>query len=466
MKNRTKVLQLTILLLFSFITDSKVQAQSNNDITGIWMTRGYGRVVEVDAESVRIYDLTDISCTANIEYPLAMFSDALSVSGDVLTFKRGVTQYTFDKIPELPNLCSQKLTKKERKSPLYNFDVLWNTFNEQYAYFKERNIDWTQMRNKYRSKVTDKTSQAELFAICDAMLEELNDGHVSISASDKIMKKAAIIGNWDTRPRPDFKGLRKAIISKYLKDPKTHNITRTVWGNINDSIGYVQINSMQAQADFGIPDNTSPENGQKLYLKYLARNPDTFMDEINGMDKTMKKVIDDLNHTDKIILDLRFNGGGEDMVSLVALSHLVDTEQTVFTKKNRIGDSFSEAYPFVLTPQEETYSGKVYLLQSHFSASATEELLLASLSYEDIIRIGSPSEGIFSDILDKRLPNGWEFGLSNEIYQDMNGISYEATGIPVHIDLNYPEDAYEFVDKLKKDLETTGDTAIEHVLNN
>ena len=186
MKNRTKVLQLTILIFFSFLTASETQAQSNNDITGIWMARGYGRVIQVDAASVRIYDLAEISCTANVEYPLAMFADALSVSGDKLTFKRGVTQYTFDKIPELPNLCNQKLTKKERKSPLYNFDVLWNTFNEHYAYFKERNIDWPQMQEKYRSKLTDKTSQSELFAICDAMLEELNDGHVGIEASKKL----------------------------------------------------------------------------------------------------------------------------------------------------------------------------------------------------------------------------------------------------------------------------------------
>ena len=280
------------------------------------------------------------------------------------------------------------------------------------------------------------------------------------------MKKAAILGDWDMRLNADFKGVREGILSKYLKQPKRHNISKTVWGKINDSTGYIQINTMGVQADFGIVDNTSPENARELYKKYLERSPDIFTDDIDGMNTTMNKVLKDFGDIEKIILDLRFNGGGEDMVSLVILSHLVDTEKTVFTKKNRIGDSFSEVYPFALTPQEKTYSGKVYLLQSHYSASATEVLLLASLSYENILRIGSPSEGIFSDILEKKLPNGWEFGLSNEIYQDMNGISYEAKGIPVHIDLDYPEDEYELVDKLKKDLQTTGDTAIEYILNN
>jgi C-terminal processing protease CtpA/Prc len=303
-----------------------------------------------------------------------------------------------------------------------------------------------------------------LFAICDALLEELNDGHVGIEASEKTMKKAAILGDWDMRPDADFKGVREAILTKYLKQPRRHNISKTVWGKLNDSTGYIQINTMGVQADFGIVDNTSPENAKELYIKYLERTPDTFTDDIDGMNATMKKVLIDLGDTQKIILDLRFNGGGEDVVGLSALSHLVGAEKTVFTKNNKVGESVSEAYPYVLTPQEKTYSGKVYLFQSHYSASATEVLLLASLSYENIVRIGSPSEGIFSDILEKKLPNGWEFGLSNEIYQDMNGISYEAKGIPVHVDLDYPKDEYEFVAKLKKDLATTGDTAIEHVL--
>lgn len=55
--------------------------------------------------------------------------------------------------------------------------------------------------------------------------------------------------------------------------------------------------------------------------------------------------------------------------------------------------------------------------------------------------------------------------MSNQVYEATNGISYEPKGIPVHINLDYPKDEYVFVSELKKDLATTGDTAIEHVLN-
>lgn len=451
-------------LFVIFISTVSTYAQTEESIQGTWKARGYGWVAEIDAETIRIYDFTSISCMVSAEYPIATFIGGVSVIGKVLTMKRGVTEYTLDHIPNLPNLCTQQLSKKERKDPFYNFDVLWHTFNEQYAYFKERNVDWQKLYDVYRNQINLSISKVKLFSIFNAMLDELNDGHVGIEASDKLMKKAAVLGNWDTRPNPDFRGLRSAIISKYIKEPKRHNISRTVWGTINDSIGYLQINSMGVQGDYGITAATSAEEAKKLYLKYLSKTADPFMDDINGMNTTMKKVLKDLENTKKIILDLRFNGGGEDMVGLTALSYFIDSEKIVFNKKNRIKSSYSKSYPFQLSPAENVYSGELYILQSSYSASATEVLLLASLAYENIQRLGSSSEGIFSDILDKKLPNGWEFGLSNQVYEDKNGISYEAKGIPVDVEFNYPKDYYMLVDKLKKDLEQSGDLAIEKVL--
>jgi hypothetical protein len=458
--------KLFVFISFLFLSSTKdVQSQDKSEIIGLWQARGYGWVIEIDAETVHIYDITKISCVSNVEYPLSMFTGAISVSNKVLTITRGVTQYTFNPILKLPDLCTLKLSKKKRKDPRYNFDVLWNSFNEQYAYFKERNVDWEQLFQKYRNQIHDKTTEVELFVICDAMLKELNDGHVDISASEKIIKKASILGHWDTRPMADFKGTREAIITKYVKTAKRHNLSRTVWGKINDSIGYLQINSMGVQGEYGITDKTTSEDAKKLYLKYLSKNPDPFLDDITGMNTIMRKVINDLSDTKKIILDLRFNGGGEDMVGLTALSHFVDSKKTVFHKKNRMGESYTPSYTYELLPEEKTYKGELYILQSHWSASATEVLLLSSMAYENIKRLGSSSEGIFSDILDKKLPNGWKFGLSNQIYEDNSGHSYEAKGIPVDIDFNYSKNQYEFINLLRKDIETTGDSAIEYILN-
>ena len=39
-------------------------------------------------------------------------------------------------------------------------------------------------------------------------------------------------------------------------------------------------------------------------------------------------------------------------------------------------------------------------------------------------------QGVFSDVLDRRLPNGWRLVLPNEIYVTEDGKSFDVTGVP------------------------------------
>ncbi len=453
-----------LLISLVFISTTRIYTQSNTDILGTWMSRGYGWAIEVNSKTIRIYDTTKISCTPNAEYPIQMLAEDMSVSDNVLSFSRGITTYTLDRISELPDLCAKKLSKRDRKNPELNFEVLWNTFNDHYVYFDNRKVDWQKSYEKYRPAITQKTTQEELFVACYQMLEDIQDGHVSIDASENLMKRAYRKAGYKSTPDADFKGLRQELVSKYLKQPKSHNLSRTIWGKITDHVGYVQINGMAAQGNYGIRADMSVKEAKRLYYKTLNGFPDQLENEVDGMNQTMKKILNDLEGTEDLILDLRFNGGGDDAVSLAILSYFTPSKRTVFTKKERIGDGYGPERAIDLTSASKRYQGKLHILQSHWSASATEILLLSSLSLDGVQRIGSPSEGIFSDILDKKLPNGWEFGLSNQVYEDNYGVSYEAKGIPVHIDLNYPKDEHKFVDKLKTDVKTIGDTAIESVL--
>ena len=76
-------------------------------------------------------------------------------------------------------------------------------------------------------------------------------------------------------------------------------------------------------------------------------------------------------------------------------------------------------------------------------------------------RIGSHTNGAISDALQKTLPNGWHYSLSNEVYTDNNDICYENIGVPVHYELNYPNDRQTFFRSVANDLEKDR----EHVLN-
>jgi hypothetical protein len=48
----------------------------------------------------------------------------------------------------------------------------------------------------------------------------------------------------------------------------------------------------------------------------------------------------------------------------------------------------------------------------------------------EICRIGESTQGVFSDVLDRRLPNGWRLVLPNEIYITAGGNSFDVSGVP------------------------------------
>jgi C-terminal processing protease CtpA/Prc len=50
-----------------------------------------------------------------------------------------------------------------------------------------------------------------------------------------------------------------------------------------------------------------------------------------------------------------------------------------------------------------------------------------------VIRIGEHTQGVFSDVLGRRLPNGWSFGLPNEVFRTPQGTTFDGPGIPPDI---------------------------------
>ena len=79
------------------------------------------------------------------------------------------------------------------------------------------------------------------------------------------------------------------------------------------------------------------------------------------------------------------------------------------------------------------YMKPVYLVTNDVTASAAEIFTMCMRSLPNVTTVGLPGEGALSDVLSKTLPNGWELGLSNEIYVDHEGICHEGPGIPTDI---------------------------------
>jgi len=68
----------------------------------------------------------------------------------------------------------------EVNQPLKNFDFLWQTFQDRYANFDLKKVDWQAIYDQYRPSINETTTNQQLFETSCAMVQELRDGHVTI----------------------------------------------------------------------------------------------------------------------------------------------------------------------------------------------------------------------------------------------------------------------------------------------
>ncbi|MEM7734525.1 MAG: hypothetical protein AAF267_01935 [Deinococcota bacterium] len=141
-----------------------VGCSSSQDIEvgqdGVWSIEGYSTLLEVNGQTVTLYEPTAVSCLEADETVLEqragqdyLASYALATSGDQLTLRTdlGYT-LTASRRTELPRACLQ--SELDPDNPTRNFDIFWHTFNDHYAFFDLYDVDWQKQYNTYRPQVT------------------------------------------------------------------------------------------------------------------------------------------------------------------------------------------------------------------------------------------------------------------------------------------------------------------------
>lgn len=70
---------------------------------------------------------------------------------------------------------------------------------------------------------------------------------------------------------------------------------------------------------------------------------------------------------------------------------------------------------------------------SVFSGGEVFALAAKHLPYVTIV--GDHTNGIFLNQLEKKLPNGWDYRLSYQVYLSADMVAYEGKGVPADIEL-------------------------------
>jgi carboxyl-terminal processing protease len=263
------------------------------------------------------------------------------------------------------------------------------------------------------------------------MLDPLNDGHVELLAKTGGNERKRYF-NPEIKPRfwreftkQEFKSLfkitKKTLVSNGFGKPKKS----AAW-----ILRYCK------SANYG-------------YLQIL---------ELEGVKKrklttALDKILNNFIELEGVIIDIRNNPGGDDSTVIQIVNRFCDRKRIAFHRKTKRGpgvDEFSPLKTWHIEPQGNTqFAGPIVLLtcDSVFSGGEIFALTLKELPYVTII--GEHTNGIFSYQLEKKLPNGWRYCLSYQVYFSADMVCYEGRGVPPDIELlNKKSDIQRGVDPL------------------
>jgi len=262
-----------------------------------------------------------------------------------------------------------------------NFDYLWKQCDEKYSYFDVKGIDWDAVKAKYSSKITNKTSDEELFQILGSMLSELKDDHTNlISYFDISRFGVKYLGqdNFDWR----------IIEDNYL--PRDYKITGPFIHDFmaNKKVGYIRFPSFTGTVD----------------------------------DNQLDFILNRYKNTEGLIIDLRENGGGAVTDIFTLLSRFIEKETTLYYSRIKTGkghNDFSDPKPCKLKPYDGIrYKNKVMVLVDRGTYSAGSFTSLATKAIPNMILVGDTTGGGLGLPNGGQLPNGWTYRFS--ITQTLN----------------------------------------------
>ncbi|SHJ40471.1 S41 family peptidase [Aquimarina spongiae] len=425
--NLPRVIKGSLVFLLFFI----VSCQSDDDTVssgdsiddGFWEVVEKGWVFEFTNGTDVFYNFNSAGCAiqdANFvpENFFGFTLDQVNENEIIGTSELSDSEIIFTRVQNPNSNCLPGMIS-ETEDPTINFDHFWNIFNDYYAFFEARNIDWSQ----YES-LRDQVTEENFYDVIEELAYVFEDGHVSIfdeendveinSGDPKLLERlnANLGGELLIESETDYSNLvdRKVntIIGEYLGGNfEIDDNQRMVWGLINNDVGYIIIGSMEGYGT-------------------------SFDNELTALNTVLDQMMSDLEESgvSKLVIDMRFNDGGFDTVALDIVSRFVDQERVSYFKKARLGDGFTENIPFSVGPKGNfQFTDDIVLLTSPYTISAAELFTLCMKDLPYVTIVGENTNGAFSTILTHILPNGAEVGLSNEIYSDAQGEVFEVVGI-------------------------------------
>ncbi len=290
--------------------------------------------------------------------------------------------------------CEKLFVEPPANNPEAIFENLWTTFNEEYAPFEERKINWQAQYNTFRPMVNSATTDTELFSILSQMLGTLDDGHVTLTAPGRDV----LISNKIRNELIDDEIFSIPIVKTYLetgyKEGEEHSY---IYGKIkNENVAYI-------------------------YFDYVGENFFKLNDFLN-----------DHPNVNGYIIDMRHNQGGDFTYCFSEIGKLTNQSRYVFRSKTKNGkgyDDYTDWYEWYLYPKDEYVDKPIIVLIDRYTISAGERSVMAFKTLPNVTLMGDTTNGAHGTMIGRELANGWFYSLVPQKVELFDGKSYEGIGL-------------------------------------
>lgn len=282
------------------------------------------------------------------------------------------------------------------------FDSLWNDYNETYALFEVRNVDWDEQYQKCRPLISEDMNDKEYFEVLKKLLYPLKDSHVYVKTP------FGSLNSGEDNVIPDNFSLTE-VCNQFIENPKKYGNNIITYGTLKSDkdVGYIHIAAFSS--------------GQ------------TGINQKQDWASDIDMALDELENTRCMILDVRGNRGGL-TGNVSRISGRFCAQEKVYaisrTKNGTDKNSFGPGVELEIKKNGNwQYTKPVILLTNAQTMSAGEEFSMAMKSQPHVIQVGNHTCGVFSLALERCLVNGWKYSVSVQKVTDPEGNTPEGKGI-------------------------------------
>lgn len=270
-----------------------------------------------------------------------------------------------------------------------NFELLWKLFDEHYCFFAEKGVDWDDVHDRYAPRARECRTQLELFRLCSAMLDELKDGHVNLSAPFA----TSYYKGWWAPYAPNYN--RRVVQENYLNF-QYRSLGAVEYGILPQNVGYVNIQSFASGMGEG----------------------------------NLDWILSDFALCSGLIIDVRDNGGGsmDNVEPWVSRFLKTRTLAGYICHKDGPGhNDFSKPHAYYYAPPADhiLWTKPVVVLANRSTFSAANNFVSVMKLIPGVTVIGDVTGGGSGMPLSFELPVGWGVRMSAAPVLDAQGQATE-----------------------------------------